>query len=304
MHTLKIKDLFRYYLNQHAKAHGLKNLDVAKSNIKNLKEFFTHKTVLSLTRQDIREYRDRRWATGVGNPTIAREISILSKCFHIAIDEFDISEDFVLDLRINKFKPKCTPRKVYPSVDEIPILLKHLPLHLRRAFFAAWRTGYRLKAEILNLKFKNLDLENGILSIEESVDVSIKNGQNRTTPLDPEMIVFFKNLKQEAQRIFGDNVLHRYIFRTADNEKITSYYRSFRTAQKHAGMVDDNGKWIYRPHDFRRAAAKWLLHIKKKPEKIVTRFYTGHKQVDVFRTHYDIADETDLQFAMQLAKAS
>jgi len=186
--TLRLKDLFRYYLNQHARANNLKRLDVAESNIKNLREFFTHKTVMALTRQDIRDYRDYRWSAGVGNAGVAREISVLSKCLHIAIDEFDIDEDFVFDLKINHLKPKCKPRKVYPSVEEIPILLKHLPLHLRRAFFAAWRTGYRLRSEILNLKFKNLDLKNGILHIEEyRGETEIKNGYSRTTPLDPEM---------------------------------------------------------------------------------------------------------------------
>lgn len=176
--TLRLKDLFRYYLNQHARANNLKRLDVAESNIKNLREFFTHKTVTALTRQDIRDYRDYRWSTGVGNGTIAREISILSKCLHIAVDEFNIDEDFVLDLKVNHFKPKCKPRKVYPSIEEIPILLKHLPLHLRRAFFAAWRLGYRLKSEILPLKFKDLDLNSDKphIVLMEHGELEIKNG--------------------------------------------------------------------------------------------------------------------------------
>ena len=298
--TLRVKDLFRYYLNQHAKANNLKRLDVAKSNIKNLREFFNHKTVMALTRQDIRDYRDYRWSAGVGNGTVAREISILSKCLHIAVDEFDIDEDFVLDLKVNHFRPKCKPRTIYPNVEEIPLLLKNLPVHLRRVYFAAWRIGYRLKSEILNLKFKNLDLERGVITIDES-----KNGHGRITPLDPEMVVFFKNMKREAQRIFGDNVLYQYVFRTPDNKKIQPHavYRSFRTAQKKCGMVDNKGKWLYRPHDFRRAAGKWLLHVKKKPEKIVTQFYTGHRTVDIFRKHYDIADQTDLQYALELARS-
>jgi integrase len=300
--TLRLKDLFRYYLNQHFKANNLKRKDIAESNINNLKEFFTNKTVMSLTRQDIRDYLDYRWAVGVGNATIAREIAVLSKCLHIAVDVYGIDEDFILDLKVNHFKPKCKPRKVLPSVEEIPLILKHLPVHLRRPFFAAWRIGYRLKSEILSLKFRNLDLEKGVIMLEETMQTPIKNGFSRITPLDPEMITFFKNMKCEAQRIFGDNVLQQYIFRTPDNKKIQGHavYRPFRTAQKRCGMIDDDGKWLYRPHDFRRAASKWLLQDKRKPEKVVCKFYTGHKDPDIFRKHYDIESSADLDYAFQL----
>jgi integrase len=257
---------------------------------------------MSLTRQDIRAYREYRWNSGVGNAAVAREIAVLSKCLHLAIDEFDFDEDFVLDLNINRFKPKCKPRKIHPSVDEIPLLLKHLPLYLKRAYFAAWRTGYRLKSEILILQFKNLDLDSDKkhIMLEDS-----KNGHGRITPLDPELVIYFKCLKCEAQRIFGDNVLNQYVFRAAngrDRIQPHAVYRRFRSAQKKLGMVDENGKWLYRPHDFRRAASKWLLQNKRKPEKIVCENYTGHRDPDIFRKHYDIKSHADLEYAFELAK--
>lgn len=302
---MKLKTLFNYYLNQHVKAEKITGIQTATSNINNLKLFFKNKDVKSLTRSDIRKYRDYRWQT-VGNASIRRELSVLLKCLNLGVDEFDLNEDFVHDLRINKFKPKVEARKIYPQENEIKLLLKNLPVYYRRMFFAAWRLGLRPRSEVRKLKFKHLDLNQGLIQMQHSNgDFKIKNKRSFALPLDENMVIFFKNLEREAKRIFGEEILNVYIFRNRWNKKIQacSIYRSFRTAQFQAGLVDENGKWLYRPHDFRKSAAKYLLHVKRLPQKYVTRFFTNHIDESTFSKHYDISDESDFDHAMMLIRS-
>jgi integrase len=296
--------MFDYYLNQYAIDNKITGIKTARSNIENLERFFKNKQIEKLTADDIDDYKTFRRRRRVGNATIRRELAVLKKCLKLAVEKKRITEDFIHNLKIKL--PHVEPRKIYPTQDEILILLKNLPVYYRRLFFASWRLGLRPRSEMRKLKFKHINFEKGLLEIQhQNGDFKIKNKRSFSPILDRSMIIFFKNLEHEAKRIFGDNVLNEYVFRSRKNTKINKWavYKCFRNAQIQNNMTDDDGKWLYRPHDFRKAAAKYLLHVKQLPQKYVCRYFTNHIDEETFTKYYDIEDGSDFAHAMQLMRS-
>jgi integrase len=300
---MKLTKMFDYYLNQYVIDERITGISTAKSNIENLERFFKNKQIEKLTADDIDDYKTFRRRRSIKNATIRRELAVLKICLKLAVQKKYITEKFLEDLKIKL--PKVEPRKVYPSQDEILLLLKSLPVYYRRLFFASWRLGLRPRSEMRKLKFKHINFEQGLLEIQHNNgDFRIKNKRSFSPILDDSMIIFFRNLEREAKRIFGDNILNQYVFRSRKNTKINKWavYKSFRNAQIKNNMTDDNNKWLYRPHDFRKAAAKYLLHVKQLPQKYVCRYFTNHIDEETFTKYYDIDDNSDFDHAMSLMR--
>ncbi len=122
--------------------------------------------------------------------------------------------------------------------DEIVKLLAHCPDHLKGIVIVALNTGMR-KAEILGLKWRDVDIKRNILYLRET-----KNGEKREVPINEQVKTVFINTLRNPQT--------EYVFNYND-KRIIDIKRSYSTAVKNSGIKD------FTFHDLRHTFASHLV---------------------------------------------
>lgn len=174
--------------------------------------------------------------------TCNRYISILKASFSKAYDWKFITEERLKDIRKVKPLQGETKRLRYLAKEEFDKLLSHCDCHLYPIVFTAIYTGMR-KGEILNLKWSQIDLKNGIILLDKT-----KNYERREIPISDSLKALFKQL--HSQRRLNTE----YVFVNPDTGKrYTEIKKSFNTACKKAGIQD------FHFHDLRHTFASHLV---------------------------------------------
>ncbi len=154
------------------------------SRVKKLTEFFGSKKLNEVTPILVEKYRFYRKNTPkkngkpLSNASINREVSILRKMFNIAIDNGWANENPCLARKVGPLR-ESTKRERFLTADEEHCILKLCAGsqdYLKPILICALHTGMR-KSEILNLKWKNVDLNNGYILVTKT-----KSGKNRNNP--------------------------------------------------------------------------------------------------------------------------
>ncbi|MEJ5226855.1 site-specific integrase [Thermodesulfovibrio sp.] len=174
--------------------------------------------------------------------TCNRYISILKASFSKAYDWKFITEERLKDIRKVKPLQGETKRLKYLTKEEIDKLLMNCDRHLYPIVFIAIYTGMR-KGEILNLKWSQIDLKNGIILLDKT-----KNYERREIPISDSLKALFKQLHSQ-RRLNTD-----YVFVNPDTGKrYHNLKRSFNTACRKAGIQD------FHFHDLRHTFASHLV---------------------------------------------
>lgn len=310
-----LNDLSVNYLTTYAKSVNLKGIKTAETNISTLLEYFGKDTsIFDLKVKHIMDFVNHRYESGVGKGTIRRELGVFQSMVNQGIrfevienydDDGDYSKDYVLAKRLAKSigncKPKQEKRKVRPSLDDFHKAAKFMPEWLFRLSYAAVLTGWR-KEELLNLKFKDVNLKDCELYLSDS-----KNGESRITPLFPELCEFFKLIWEEANSNFNyDDLDQVRVFRDSYGRPINYWrlYNPFRKAMVEAGLIDGKGIAKYHFHDLRKLAVRYLVEIKKFPKDMIKDCFTGHKSDDVFEQVYNIRGTDTYNYYKKMALKS
>lgn len=176
--------------------------------------------------------------------TVIRYLAILSHAFTIASKEWQWIESNPLKNVRKPSEPRGRVR--YLSDDERDKLLaeclKSGNQDLYLAVILAISTGAR-KMEIMSLRWKQVDLERGVITLYET-----KNGEIRALPLVSKALGLMKQ-RAKVRRIDTDLV---FPSKHASTQPI-DLRLPFETALKDAGIVDF--KW----HDLRHTCASYLL---------------------------------------------
>ena len=161
-------------------------------------------------------------------------------------------------------------------------MLAHLPEHtvpfVRFLALTGWRRG-----EALGLQWRNVDLQAGVLRIEQT-----KNNEPRTLPFAalPALDELLKVQRVSAKRI--ERELRRivtHVFHNPQGEPLTEAHDAWERARKAANLP---GKLL---HDLRRTAVRDLE--RAGVARSVAMKLTGHKTEAVYR-RYAIVSEQDL----------
>lgn len=227
-----------------------------------------------ITTTAVKKYIDRRLNDGIHNATINRELAAVKRAFNLAV--------------------RCTPPKV-AHVPYIPMLkednvrkgfIEHedfialrnaLPEHLKPVLTFAYFTGWR-KAEILTLKWNQVNLREGIVRLEPG---ETKNSEGRTLYMEPELWDLLKQLCKNRRMdcLFVFNV---------NSNMIGDFRKSWQSACVVAGI---SGLLF---HDLRRSAIRNMVRA-GVPER-VAMMISGHKTRSVF-DRYNIVSQDDLKEA-------
>lgn len=247
------------------KIEGVRSLKPAQAAVNALKHYFGKRRLQSLSYGDIRSYRaarlkeptrgdlarhkralehDRKAELEVTRTiaTVNRELSKLRRMLNIAQREGWIKQnpfaagESLISLADERKRERILTR------DEERRLLDACTVqreHLRPILICAIDSGMR-RGEILSLKWRDVDFENGLISIQAFNTKTMKERQvSMTARLARELETLWEQSpKDEWQRVFG----------IVNNVK-----RSFTTARNTAGLPD------VRFHDLRHTHATRLV---------------------------------------------
>jgi integrase len=165
--------------------------------------------------------------------------------------------------------------------EQFQSVRRYLPEDLQPVIEFAYITGWRIRSEVLPIKWPQVDFQAGRATLYVG---TTKNQEARTFPLTAGLheLLLAQKAKTDALKLKG--VICPWVFHRA-GERIKSFRRSWLTACRKAGVP---GRI---PHDFRRTAVRNLVRA-GIPERVAMTM-TGHKTRSVFE-RYNIVSEGDL----------
>ncbi|HWR89106.1 MAG TPA: site-specific integrase, partial [Dissulfurispiraceae bacterium] len=172
--------------------------------------------------------------------TVNRLVATLKHCIHKAYQWEMCHEETLKRVRQVKLLPENNKRLRYLSKKECMTLLSHCKDYLKPIVMTALNTGMR-KEEILSLKWDNVDMVHGFISLDRT-----KNGERREIPINETLTVTLKGL---VRRIDVPYVFHD----VSTGKRFKDIKKPFGTAMKKAGIVD------FRFHDLRHTFASHLV---------------------------------------------
>lgn len=270
------------FLNDY-EINAKKSYKDAERSARSLEKYFKGRKAHSITTADIADYISVRKKDGLENSSINRELSALRRMFNLALQCGKIiRKPHVPMLAENNI------RKGFFEWEDFESVRAKLPQHLLAPMMFAYLTGWRVRSEILTLRWTNVDFRAGTVRLEPG---TTKNKDGLLIYMNPLM----KNLLEEElkrtkllQRKFGRIV--PLVFSNKRGKPIVNYYKAWREACRQAGLL---GKI---PHDFRRTAVRNMVKA-GIPERVAMQL-TGHKTRSVF-DRYHIVSDGDLKEAAQ-----
>ena len=166
----------------------------------------------------------------------------------------------------------------------LPFEAKELLAELKRRSIQTYEiavmslfTGMRA-GEIFNLKFGDIDLENGIIHIKNP-----KNGEDRTAYITKEVREILENKKGKA---------NEFVFRDRNGKRIKQVSKAFERAVKKLGLNDGvedrKDKVVF--HTLRHTFASWLV-MKGVPLYTVSKLM-GHKSIEMTERYSHLSPDT------------
>jgi integrase len=229
-----------------------------------------------ITTADIRKFILLRQEEGASNAEINRELAALRRAFTLAMDNCKLfARPRVPMLREDNVRQGFFEWEQFISVR------KHLPTDLQPVIEFAYITGWRIRSEVLPIKWPQIDFQAGRIMLYAG---TTKNREARSFPFTSELRELLLAQKIKADALKQKGIICPYVF-NRDGIRIKTFRRSWLTACRKAGVP---GRI---PHDFRRTAVRNLVRA-GIPERVAMTM-TGHKTRAVFE-RYNIVSEGDL----------
>ena len=255
----------------------------------------------SITTAHIKTFIAERQAAGAGNGEINRELAAIKRAFNLAIEGRKILyAPYIPMLR------ESDPRSGFFERAEFEAVLSHLPAHVQPAIRFAYITGWRIKSEVLTLKWDQVDFDGEVVRLNPG---TTKNRKAREFPFTKDLRAILKTQGEKANALLSDRgiVVEHVFFSPKTGARVKDFRKAWRNACLAAGLAESeeigkrkSGKAILKitprriPHDFRRTAVRSLVRA-GIPEKVAMEM-TGHKTRSVFE-RYNIVSGSDLREA-------
>jgi integrase len=225
-----------------------------------------HREILSQT-ETIRK-------TKKSNATVNRYLAALSTAISTAINEWGWMEDNILR-KVSKLKEPRGRVRYFSDEERERFLLACKEYHnsdLYVAVILALSTGGR-KIEIWGLSWKDVDLQNGFITFEET-----KNDEPRSVPLQGHALELMLK-RSKVPRIDTDLVFPSRV----DQQKHFDFRRPFQMALRTAKI--ENFRW----HDLRHCAASYLVMAGVDMRTVAE--ILGHKSLQMTQRYTHLSPE-------------
>jgi integrase len=231
------------------KVAGVRSLGTAKGQLNVVPDYFGSCRLRSITHGDVRQFRADRLAQETRTKTqrtiasVNRELSMLRRMLNVAQREgWILRNPFAAGDSLISLAAENKRERILTREEEMKLLAScNTPqrAHLKAILICALDTGMR-QGEIFSLRWRDVDLENGLLNIQAFHTKTMKERQ----------VAITTRLKLELERLKADapDNPDGLVFGIVDNVK-----RSFTAARSKAGLND------VRFHDLRHTAATRLV---------------------------------------------
>ena len=222
----------------------------------------------------IKRYITQRRRDKASNATINRELAILKRAFHLAVQSDPpraARSPHIPMLEENNV------RKGFLEYDTYVRLRDELPEEIRPLFVVGYYTGARA-GELRPLRWAQVDLAARCITLEPG---TTKNKEGRTLPIYGEMLQWLSLLREARDANWPDCefVFHR------SGQRVRNFRKSWAVACQHAEV----GGLLF--HDLRRTAVRNMVRA-GIPERVAMQI-SGHKTRSVF-DRYNIVSDRDL----------
>lgn len=224
---------------------------------KHLLPLFGGKRLCEITPHLIEQYKNKRLEHDKRKPaTVNRELTCLKTMFSWAIKGKKASVNPVKEVKF--FKVNNT-RIRYLQIDEIDKLIENCDGHTKPIVVVAVNTGMR-RGEILNLQWKDIDFNEGIIFIEIA-----KNNERREIPMNSMIYDLLREQQTESKS--------KYVFCNKNGVPFGNVRKSYATALKKSGIQN------FRFHDLRHTFASHL--IMSGVDLTTVKELLGHKTINM-----------------------
>ena len=221
------------------------------SLMRQLNKEFDAKNIQEITTWQIEKFKARR-KEEVRPASVNREIALIKHMYSKAIEWGKVKESPAKKVKLLKGEVK---RVRFLVPDELQRLLSNCADHLKPIVIVAVHTGMR-KGELLNLKWDQINFEQGIISILDT-----KNHERRDIPMNDTVKSILKEMEKKGP----------YIFSNEDGQTFRDVRRSFETALRRSGIED------FRFHDLRHTFASNL--VMEGVDIMTVKELMGHKDL-------------------------
>ena len=206
-------------------------------------QWLGRKKISVIAPTDLERYKNQRKGT-VSDQTINIHIRTLKAALELAKKWSKVQENPFRAVKLIR-----TPKQSTPSLtkDEYILLRNNMSEQwLINIVDFAILTGLRL-GELSDLKWLDLDLEKGIITIQSTQEYHVKHGKMRVLPLHPEAITLLKGLQKT-----GD-----YVFLKEDSTRPLPQFisKKFKAYVRASGLPEK-----YHFHSLRATFATWCAN--------------------------------------------
>lgn len=244
-----------------------------------LREKFGKKLLSEIDYKMLEDFRDERkkgttqYGTLRAERTVDIEMGIIRRILRKAVrwqklekNPFDYGEDL--------FFNKTNKREGHLKEVEVQRLIDACPRYLKPLVIAAIYTGLR-KGDLLNLKWNNVDLEEGAIHLTEA-----KTGKARDIFLNSDMRTLLQDLPVRSE----------YVFVGRSGKPIRDIKRAFETAIKRAGIKQDTDrrrKIVF--HSLRHSCVSLLTE--RGANTTMVKNFIGHSSEKMTSGYTHLSDE-------------
>lgn len=222
---LLISELKTDILNYSKNDFRHKTLKIYIRSFQSLISFYGDKPINLLTPRDIENFKSHRLLT-INSTSFNIELRTLKAAFNRAV-----KLGYIKINPFNSIKQIPIPEKqiLCFSDDQIRLLLNNTRSELLKRFIlVSLYTGLRIN-EVIHIQWKDIDFENGVITVGNKESFSTKSGKIRKIPIN-EGLQTLLNKMFEAELIHGNiagfDFLDKYIFHKHCNFKYASDYIS------------------------------------------------------------------------------
>lgn len=259
--------------------NGHRSLDRVQRAFKRLRTHFGYDRAVDITPDRISAYAKARMAEGAAPATVKNELAALKRGFSLAIRAGRVHQRPAFPvIRLDNARTGFFEDADYNA------LRAELPDHLQSVATFAFLTGWRIRSEVVPLRWAQVDLEAGVVRLEPG---TTKNREGREFPIRelPELVLLLQTQRAYTRAIeHEEGTVIPYVFHRR-GRPIKSFRKAWANACRRVGLV---GKL---PHDFRRTAVRNLERA-GVPRSVAMKL-VGHKTEAMYR-RYAIVSPRDL----------
>jgi integrase/recombinase XerD len=186
---------FKLEMLQYAKIHYAKStIDLFKRSLDNLIAINGNIMTNYLQNLHIEKYKSERLLAGASRTTVNMEFRALRSMFNTGITLRLIEGNPCVGVKKLSVPEKEILAFTEKEIEEILSQIQEQPL--RSIVQTALYTGCRIN-EILNLQWRDIDLENRVLTILNKPNFQTKTGRIRRLPISEKLFLIFSNLPNQ-----------------------------------------------------------------------------------------------------------